>query len=225
MRIVIDPGHGGWRGDRLETGAKFTPKIKPGKSHIQEDFVGGETFFECNIVLEWAYSLKEALEKQKIDVVLTRTAADHYYIPSAQRVKVAGQIFISLHCNSSGQPPKRAGFECYIKAQANKIDTPERILASYLTGCAERVLPGYGSGLRPYPIRSDSESQHDGLYVLQRFKGTAVLLELGFLNHPADRAAITDPDCRKDLCIMMADAIKDYVNEFKLKEDLKNAKK
>ncbi len=80
--IVIDPGHGG-----PDTGTK----------------AGGGEIMEKNVVLDFAMTLRDQLEKSgRYRVVLTRT--DDTFIPLAERVKFArsrqAQLFISIHADA-----------------------------------------------------------------------------------------------------------------------------
>jgi N-acetylmuramoyl-L-alanine amidase len=80
--IVIDPGHGG-----PDTGTK----------------AGNGEIMEKNVVLDFALTLRDALEKSgRYRVVLTRT--DDSFVPLAERVKLARQrqagLFISVHADA-----------------------------------------------------------------------------------------------------------------------------
>jgi len=80
--IVIDPGHGG-----PDTGTK----------------AGGGDILEKNVVLDFAITLRDQLEKSgRYRVVLTRT--DDTFIPLIERVKFARQrqaeLFISVHADA-----------------------------------------------------------------------------------------------------------------------------
>lgn len=93
MRIVIDPGHGGW-----DLGT-----------------VGRRGLLEKDLVLEVAQRLSKLLESRlAAEVILTRN--DDSYIPLDERANLANQsqadLFISIHANYSDLPSAR-GVETY----------------------------------------------------------------------------------------------------------------
>src|SRR6185436_14908676 len=77
--VVIDPGHGG-----EDTGAISA--------------IGSEKSYDLDIALR----LKPLLEKEGINVTLTRTT--DVFVPRPARVEIAngqpGAVFVSIHCNS-----------------------------------------------------------------------------------------------------------------------------
>lgn len=98
--IVIDPGHGG-----VDTGA------------------GNGKYNESTFTLDYAMSLKEALEKEGLKVKLTResdVAIDHYGEASRTGIpyETKAKLMLSLHLNSSGYKVQK-GVEIYYAYQAN----------------------------------------------------------------------------------------------------------
>jgi N-acetylmuramoyl-L-alanine amidase/putative methionine-R-sulfoxide reductase with GAF domain len=102
MRIVVDPGHGGW-----DLGT-----------------VGRHGLLEKDLVLEIAQRLGQLLQSRLgADVILTRNGDN--YIPLDQRAEVANQsqadLFVSIHANYSNLPSAR-GVETYY---TNSFSAPE----------------------------------------------------------------------------------------------------
>jgi N-acetylmuramoyl-L-alanine amidase len=82
--VIIDPAHGG-----ADSGARGSPGIT-----------------ESDVVLSFARLLRISLEAQGLRVVLTRQANDDPSFDDRSRLANAqrGDIFISLHASSTGQP-------------------------------------------------------------------------------------------------------------------------
>ncbi len=102
MRIVIDPGHGGW-----DLGT-----------------VGRRGLLEKDLVLEVAQRLGKLLESRLgAEVILTRN--DDSYIPLDERASLANQsqadLFVSIHANYSDLPSAR-GVETYF---TNRFTSPD----------------------------------------------------------------------------------------------------
>ena len=100
--IVIDPGHGG-----VDTGAS------------------NGSYHESKFTLDYAKSLKDALEEKGLKVKLTRESdaqIDHYGAGSRTGIpyEVKGKLMLSIHLNSSASKIQR-GVEIY-KAYADNND-------------------------------------------------------------------------------------------------------
>lgn len=109
--VVIDPGHGG-----RDPGAQ-----------------GPDGIFEKTVTLQLAQALATELEKQGLEVVLTRNG--DYFVSIPERTHIGNtardggpaDLFISIHCNA--HPSVRAGgFEAYFASEA--LDPSSEALAS-----------------------------------------------------------------------------------------------
>ncbi|GAB4318355.1 MAG: hypothetical protein Kow0059_11790 [Candidatus Sumerlaeia bacterium] len=99
--VVIDPGHGG-----VSTGAR------------SRSLVGGRYVWEKDVVLSYARRLEQLINQSpNMRAVLTRR--DDSYVSLNDRVRFAvehdGDVFISLHCNSTPgtRPVSAEGLEIY----------------------------------------------------------------------------------------------------------------
>ena len=154
MVIVIDAGHGG---------------RDPGAVH--------KALKEKDINLKAAILLKTSLLQLDPNLSITFTRTSDTFITLADRVKVLGDLFVSLHCNSVDKPNKAIGFEvcCYsVGGKGGKV-------ADSILSFVKTEFPLHGAGKS---IRTD-------LYVLEKTKCPAVLLELGFLNNDKDLKLLT----------------------------------
>lgn len=104
-KVILDPGHGG----------------KDPGGH------GLVALLEKDLVLDIARRAESALQKEGIEVVMTRR--DDSFLTLAQRTRLAnaeaGDLFLSIHCNSNDDP-RVAGAECYI-LQSARSDWAEKV--------------------------------------------------------------------------------------------------
>lgn len=119
--VVIDPGHGG----------------------RDEGAVGPTGLKEKDVVLDIALRLAKLLrEELGMQVVLTRT--EDVFVPLQERARIAvnggGQLFVSLHCNSS-KNPKVAGVETYFLSDAKTEDAREVAKRENASLRFEEVIP------------------------------------------------------------------------------------
>ena len=159
MKVCIDAGHG--------MGNTLKDTYDPGACYTMH----GVTYRESDIVLEYALMLDRELRKRHLQTYLTRHLP-YTTAPVVQRAanakKEGCDIFISLHCNA---------FET---SQAHGTETLFGDLA--YAGLADKMSIALtkASGLR----MRDSKLRLD-LAVL-KFKGPALLLELGFITNKND---------------------------------------
>jgi N-acetylmuramoyl-L-alanine amidase len=89
--VILDPGHGGWH-----KGASGT--------------VSGQTVWEKDLTMSMARKTKALLDSRgRCEVILTRT--QDVYMGLYERVQFAekreGDLFVSIHCNATGNPSAR----------------------------------------------------------------------------------------------------------------------
>lgn len=188
--VVIDPGHGGY-----QPGARY-----------------GEVC-EKDLNLKLAKQLAGKLRSMGADVKLTRDG--DCYIGLYDRPKLAAEVgadfLISIHCNSNSSPNSMSGTETYYHMQ----DPSSRALAQAVHSEVVRTarLPDRGA-------KSDSSLYSNGLAVLRHATVPAVLLEVGYLNHAADRAKLTDAAFQKAVAEGIAKGLLKYVEgEVEPKEE------
>lgn len=184
--VVIDPGHGG---------------IDPG-CHL-----GDVT--EKEISLAVAFLLAEELRSLGGEAYLTRTA-DVELSPYGRtqrtrhgrdlegRVLLAeshqGDVLVSLHVNAASSQRMNGGMVFY------HPHSPEsRHLAASVLEYLKDVTPG-----------NQNASLAGDFFVLRRSTMPAVLVEMGFLTHPQDRAVLLSPEGKKRLAEAIARGVEAY---------------
>jgi N-acetylmuramoyl-L-alanine amidase len=184
VKVCVDPGHG--------MSNRSPGVFDPGATHTES----GILFRESDIVLKYGLTLKDVLRARAVEVFMTR---DDDTDPApvtgrAKSAKVAGcDKFVSIHVNAA-EVEQAKGLEVLYNdetVQANKA------LAEKLQKALIKVTKLKDRGVK---LRTD-------LAVL-KFKGPAVLIELGFIANDGDRATFMDPLIREQVCIAVADALK-----------------
>ena len=147
--IVLDPGHGGF---------------DPGA-------VGSNGLQEKKVNLNLALLIKEKLEKEGRNVLLTRKTDE--YVSLQKRVEIAKEekagIFVSIHNNSS-RISHTGGSEIYISQNYKKAD---RKLAKSINNSLGDEIKLDDRGLK-----------QDNFYVIKNTIMPSVLLEVAFLSNP-----------------------------------------
>lgn len=208
--VVLDPGHGG-----TNAGA---PAVRPG-------------VYEKHLTLALAFELRRELEDRGLRVILTRERDE--YLTLRQRSehanRVGADLFVSLHGNAT-RTHSRRGYETFVltpealdvdsralrgdqgpprpgvaPSVARLLDDVERgavheasvRLAAALQGALRRLRGKDGDrGVR-------QGSQH----VLLGATMPAVLVEVGFVDHPVEGEELLDPDVRGAIAAALADGI------------------
>lgn len=167
--VILDAGHGG-----KDPGAQ--------KNGVDEK----------NINLQVTYKLKELLEAQGVQVILTRT--DDHFLELKERAELANQydadLFVSVHCNSA-DTASASGFEVYYYENTHAKTCASAVLNSLKQSGAVK-------------IRSVKSA---GFYVLKYTKMPAILLELGFLTNEQEREALCHDDYQNLLAEYIAAGI------------------
>jgi N-acetylmuramoyl-L-alanine amidase len=183
MRICLDPGHG--MGNRkpgvYDTGAAVT--------------VNKKEITEAGIVMDWANELRAILMAAGHTVIRTRinnrdSAAVGDRAGIARTFKC--DVFISLHCNAADG--KAHGTETFYRSASNK---------ALALRCNRAITDSLCTKDRG--VKLESLSQHKSLAVLAFPR--AVLIELGFIDHPQDRDKLLDEKLMLLACHALADAI------------------
>lgn len=183
LTICIDPGHGmsNRRAGVYDPGAT----VKVGKQEITE----------ADIVMDWSNKLKIQLEAMGCKVIRTRVNNGDA-APVSQRATIAHKFscvaLISLHCNAADG--KANGTETFYRGTAN---------ATLAKACNDAVR--HALGTKDRGIKTEAASQHSRLAVLNF--PAACLIELGFIDHAADRARIIDQQLTLTACQNLAKVI------------------
>ena len=212
--VVLDPGHGG---------------SNPGA----QGAVAG--LREKQLTLEVATLVAARLREHNIDVELTRT--DDRTLTLRQRVEVADQIpadlFVSIHANASPTRTQR-GYETYVLT-AKGVDVDGRALRSDTTtprpgvdADVALVLDDVERGAAQWEAaelavrmqhalrdrrgpEGDRGVRQDAHHVLLGATMPAVLVEVGFIDHPIEGKQLADPAIQAQLAAAIAESIEDQL--------------
>lgn len=148
-RIILDAGHGGW-----DNGASYSGRLEK----------------DDNLALTLAVG--EILEGYGYEVFFTRTE-DIYQRPYQKATignELEGDLFVSIHRNSSPMPNQYQGVETLVYSGE---------------GFSAEVAENINRSLGNTGFRNLGVSERPGLIVLNSTQMPAVLVEAGFIN--ADR--------------------------------------
>ena len=217
-RVVIDPGHGGH-----DTGA-----------------IGPSGVREKDVALGIARKLKDRLEAEGLEVLLTRD--DDSFVKLEDRSKAAnlarGDLFISVHCNAGPRKAMR-GVETYtlntsadryaIRLAARENSTSERgvsdlqfILADLATKSnteesarlAERVQAAMVKTLAPRNKGLKNLGHKEALFhVLLGARMPAILVETSFLSNPDEEKLLSSDGYQNDVARAISTAVTGFVED------------
>ena len=192
--IVIDAGHGG------EDGGAST--------------YGGSPEKELNLLI--ALDLRDMLEAAGFNVIMTRTEDTLLYdknsdykghkksMDLANRLKIAREtedaILISIHMNAFPET-KYSGLQVYY----SKNSPDSSSLAKLIQDMNKSVLS-------PDNDRKTKQAESN-IYLLDRFEGTAVLIECGFLSNDAERERLNTAEYRKELAVCFFASVIKHVSK------------
>jgi N-acetylmuramoyl-L-alanine amidase len=207
-RVVLDPGHGG-----SNTGAAGVV----------------EGLYEKRLTLALAHEVAAFLREAGVEVVFTRT--DDRYVSLRERVRIANaagaDAFVSLHANASPTRAQR-GTETYILTpEALAVDSPalrgadgppragiDAELGALLDDLerASALAPSLRLAehvqARLAAVRPDSRGvKQAAMDVLMGPTIPAVLVEVGFIDHPVEGADLLRRDVRARIARAIADGI------------------
>lgn len=139
-------------------------------------------------------ALKVGARLKDCEVIYTRT--EDVYVGLAERALIANQakagLFVSVHCNSALNTSAN-GVEVYVHTSRSAVST-RAARAIY-----DRLLPA--SGLRGRGVKPQDFA------VLRETAMPAVLVELGFISNPDDRAKLINFAWQDDAARAIADGI------------------
>lgn len=163
--IVVDAGHGGT--DPGAVNLMGTPKD------------ASDDVTEKVLTLSLALQVAAQLGSIGYEPVLTRKTDVSMSLP--RRVQLAREakaaLFLSIHFNAA-ESPRAAGFEVYHDDTSARGRTwSERLVDQFRKDFPEGRVRG---------IRPDNQSQHSGLYVLEKTPMPAVLVEPAFMSNPEE---------------------------------------
>ncbi|CAN5800989.1 hypothetical protein BH11MYX3_BH11MYX3_02850 [soil metagenome] len=212
--VVLDPGHGG-----SNAGTR------------------GAGLHEKDLTLTIANLVATKLRASGVTVELTRS--DDRTLTLRQRVAIANRrpadLFVSIHANASPTRTQR-GYETFVLT-ARGVDIDARALRSDTTTPRQGVDPEIGLVLddvergasqweaadlasrmqRSLRDRRGKEGdrgvRQDAHHVLLGATMPAVLVEVGFLDHPVEGKELADPAVQQQLANALAEAISEQLAE------------
>lgn len=215
FRVVIDAGHGG-----SNTGA-------PG-------LVAGA--YEKRVTLAVAHALADELRARGVDVVMTRDRDE--YLTLRERVRRANaaepDCFVSLHTNASGDRSRR-GIETWVlardaaevearRAASRERDDVHALLTELQLLDAARVSAELGHVVQSELVAAtgslDRGVRQYGYDVLAGVRAPAVLVEMGFLDHPIEGAALLEPAHERRIAAALAAGILRFADEVRAPQKL-----
>ena len=211
--VVLDPGHGG-----SNPGAQGVAGLR-----------------EKHLTLTLANLVATRLRDRGIAVTLTRTG--DRTLTLRQRMELANQLpadlFVSIHANASAARTQR-GYETYVLT-AKGVEIDARALRSGTTTPRPGVDPDIALVLddlergaaqwesaelaarmqRALRERRSSEGdrgvRQDAHHVLLGATMPAVLVEVGFIDHPIEGKQLADPTVQAAIAAAIAEAIEDQL--------------
>jgi N-acetylmuramoyl-L-alanine amidase len=211
--VVLDPGHGG---------------SNPGAT-------GATGLREKHLSLALASRIADRLRARGIAVQLTRTT--DRTLTLRQRVAIANRVpadlFVSIHANASASRTQH-GYETYV-VTARGIDVDGRALRSDTTTPRPGVAPDIALVLDDVERGAaqwesadlaarvqhalhdrrggdgDRGVRQDAHHVLLGATMPAVLVEIGFLDHPIEGRQLADPAVQGQLADAISEAIADQL--------------
>jgi N-acetylmuramoyl-L-alanine amidase len=191
--VVLDPGHGGF-----DIGA-----------------TGSSGVFEDDLNLKVANRLKDDLEEEGIDVLMTRpdenALADTKDGDMAKRRQIitdsGSDIVVSIHMNWFEDAATNGPIVLYMPGseQGQKL--------------ASSVQESINSNLKP---KTSCKSRTDGtLYILKSGNQPCILVECGFISNPDEEASLKSKGYQEDLAESISRGILDYFGITEKKVSIK----
>lgn len=215
VAVVVDPGHGGGDSGAVSQGV-----------------------VEKDLNLDVGRRIAQCLTARGITVRLTRE--DDHFISLEERVRTGnaqpGAVFVSIHFNDASGDGRVAmnrasGIETfYTENKAMSASAGGWMWAS-LFGAGAKADPVAARDVALWSARegatlarsiqgalvastaaTDRGIKERALYVTRRVRGPAVLVEGGFVSHPAEAKLLGDPAYRQKLADAIADGIVKYLD-------------
>ena len=172
--VVLDAGHGG-----KDVGTSYG------------------NIYEKDINLSIALEIKECLEQEGIEVILTRSSDE--FISLEERAAAANQtdaeVFVSIHCNYYEDDSSVSGVEGYYCSDSEEGKE-----------LAESILSTLGKN-ESITVRNAKSEEY---YVLEHTNMPALLLEVGYLSNFEERQQLSNGDYKKILSQEIAKGILSY---------------
>lgn len=169
--IVLDAGHGG------EDGGTSSGDV-----------------VEKDITLAVVMRMKELLEEEGVEVVLTRDSDEAISLEDRTIVANGSEadLFVSIHCNYYEGDSTVSGLECYYYEDSQEGE-------AYAEGIIGRLKQRNRITVR--------NAKADTFYVLKKTNIPAVLIELGYLSNGRECERLTSEEYQEKLASELVDCI------------------
>jgi len=181
--LVLDAGHGG----------KTTGSVVNGIA-------------EKDLALTMVKQIKAIADERGIKTILTRS--DDRDVSFDERLKLQGNIFVSVHINSGGPYKGADKYNGIVILTDRYKNNPG---SEKLANMFKREM------LHLNGIAIDTVTRHQGIVVLRDNSIPAVLIELGFLTNKNDLKYITNKDNQHDVAEKFVDAVVAYKTQYGVK--------
>lgn len=218
--VVLDAGHGGI--DPGALGYLMTDDEKEAYYEALEskdsilstmEHGTGEEWYEKDIALSVVKKIKENLEDNDIEVILTRKGDT--YPTLDERPELANEegavIFVSVHLNSTIYEVTAAkGIEVYYSTQNNddELGVTSKELAQEILDCVIDSTDATSRGVKS-----------GNLLVNRKCMMPSALIEIGFMNNPDELELLADDDYQDKLAAGIARGIVKIHEEIKIPRD------
>ncbi len=210
--VVLDPGHGG--SNTGATGRRAPGAVLP--------------TLEKQLTLTFARLIAQRLVQRGIASELTRTRDRYLTLHDRSRVANGGETvcFVSVHANASPDHSRR-GIETYVydreatdvaayraTTQAANDVVAGRLAALEIVNTLHdslrlgRLLQSHLAQTGLSPNRGVRQASFD---VLAGVNAPAVLVEIGFIDHPVEGPMLLDPTVQRQLANAVGDGIAEFV--------------
>lgn len=210
--IVLDPGHGG---------------NDPGA-------IGPNGLQEKDVVLGVALRVKNYLQQNPVDVVITRD--DDYFVTLKNRAIFANKkdadLFVSIHCNASrSRDAKGTRSYIYSRVASSKDAAEAAKWENKSVGALEFLMNDLRKGADEYlSIEAAGSIQHSlvkslalkwlpteraPFYVLANTNMPSVLVEAAFISNYAEASKLNDTVFRDKVAKGISDGIMEYMQKIK----------
>ncbi len=177
MRVFLVPGHGGH---------------DPGA-------IGPTGLREADVALQVAGILAPMLEP--LPVKVSRDACT-YISPDAQRRDAdawGADLVVAIHCNAAVNPSAQ-GVEVFTWPGQSESD----ILADWIIAKLGRMRSKLGPARKD---TADGDGDKEARFAVLGTKAPAVLVEMGFISHPATEEQFRKPEVLQEIAFNLCDAI------------------
>lgn len=187
--LVIDPGHGGEDGGATSCTGK------------------NECIYNLNISLR----LRDMLNLLGYNTVMIRTTDTAVYIRGntiaekkssdlKERVRIAnqsaGNMLLSIHQNNFSDE-KYSGAQVFYSSNPVSMEL------------AEQIQQAFVSTLNPGSNRKTKRGE--GIYILEKTKCPAVLIECGFLSNYQEESKLSSPEYQKSIACVISSTVSTFI--------------